>query len=336
DGNERRSIMTPRSRAVLFGALVLLASDMALAATELPNLLACPNNSGVSRTCSSNGGIDTSNPFFQSLGTNGRACVTCHDPSTGFTITPALVQAKFAASDGLDPIFTPNDGTNSPNADMATVDARRAASSMLLTRGLIRVGLGIPDNAEFELVACDDPYGFASASELSLFRRPLPSTNLRCLSAVMWDGRENQLSSGVDDRTIALDLRASLAHQANDATRGHAQAVADLTPEQQQQIVDFETALSSAQAEDHGAGRLDAHGAAGGPVALAFQSFFLGINDPLGNNPSGADFNRAVFTTFDAWAQAASPHRQAIARGQALFNTKPIAIRGVAGLNDDL
>lgn len=41
-----------------------------------------------------------------------------------------------------------------------------------------------------ELVAVDDPYHFASAAERSLFRRPLPSTNLKFDSAVMWDGRE--------------------------------------------------------------------------------------------------------------------------------------------------
>ena len=44
--------------------------------------------------------------------------------------------------------------------------------------------------AEFELTSVDDPYGYASAAELSLFRRPLPTTNLKFLSAVMWDGRE--------------------------------------------------------------------------------------------------------------------------------------------------
>ena len=62
---------------------------------------------------------------------------------------------------------------------------------MLLNKGVIRVGLPIPQSAEFELIAVDDPYHFASAAELSLFRRPLPGTNVRFVSAVMWDGREN-------------------------------------------------------------------------------------------------------------------------------------------------
>ena len=69
----------------------------------------------------------------------------------------------------LDPIFRLNDGSNSPDADVATVDGRRSAYSMLLTKGLIRVGIGIPDNAEFELIGVDDPYHFASAGELSPF-----------------------------------------------------------------------------------------------------------------------------------------------------------------------
>ena len=56
---------------------------------------------------------------------------------------------------------------------------------MLLSKGLIRVGIGLPTNAQFELVAVDDPYGHANASDLSLFRRPLPATNLGFLSTLM-------------------------------------------------------------------------------------------------------------------------------------------------------
>ncbi len=60
---------------------------------------------------------------------------------------------------------------------------------MLLNRGTIRVGLPIPANAQFTLSAVNDPYNFATAAQLSLFRKPLPATNLRFLSTVMWDGR---------------------------------------------------------------------------------------------------------------------------------------------------
>ena len=46
---------------------------------------------------------------------------------------------------------------------------------MLLSKGVIRVGLPIPQSAEFELIAVDDPYRFASAAELSLFRALCPA-----------------------------------------------------------------------------------------------------------------------------------------------------------------
>jgi hypothetical protein len=293
--------------------------------------LAQPN--ARARTMSMNGAIDTSNPFFQSLGTNGRACVSCHQPDEGWTVTPPQIQVRFDATDGLDPIFRPVDGANAPDVDVSTVEARRAAYSMLLTKGLIRVGIGLPQGAEFELVSVDDPYGYASATELSLFRRPLPATNLAFLSGVMWDGRETFKGQSID---------FDLADQANSATLGHAQAAQPLTEKQRQQIVDFETALFTTQAEDPRAGDLTAAGALGGPEVLSQQSFFLGINDPLGQNPTNASFTSTVFTIFDAWARPRQgadeviAARQSIARGQALFNSKAIAIEGVKGLNDDL
>jgi hypothetical protein len=133
--------------------------------------------------------------------------------------------------------------------------------------------------------------------------------------------------------------------QANGATLGHAQASLPLTQEQQQEIVAFETGLFTAQIYDIAAGDLSASNAAGGPKHLSEQEFYIGINDPLGSNPTGAAFNPAVFTDFDAWAKRPGEEenskgrnaaRLAVARGQLLFNTKPIEIQGVKGLNDVL
>ncbi len=47
---------------------------------------------------------------------------------------------------------------------------------------------------------------------------------------------------------------------------------------------------------------LRADGAKGGPAALSRQPFFIGINDPVGLNPTGAAFDPKAFTLFDAWA----------------------------------
>ncbi len=88
--------------------------------------------------------MDLTGPFFQSLGTNGRSCGSCHQPSDGWTITPAHLQQRFDATDGTDPVFRTVDGANAPELDVSTVDARRSAYSMLLSKGLIRVGIAMP------------------------------------------------------------------------------------------------------------------------------------------------------------------------------------------------
>jgi hypothetical protein len=317
----------------------------------LPSNIPIADPTGFNTTISTAGGIDFSNDFFQNLGTNGRRCVSCHLPTAGWTITPSQVQLIFDLSEGgaiddglgLSAIFRTNDGSVSPNADVSTLRARRAAYNMLLTKGLIRVGLPVPANAEYSLVAVDDPYGYASAAELSLFRRPLPATNLGFLTTVMWDGRENAAN-----QTIHFDL----SNQANDATQGHAQGN-PLTPDEEASIVAFETSTYFAQEYDFRAGNLSANGAQGGPEELTTQPFHVGINDnfgdcvdpacmvigaPLGTGQRGAPFNPVVFTIYDAWTNSgrrSSPQRAAIARGEALFNTFPITITGVGGLNNN-
>jgi hypothetical protein len=278
-------------------------------------------------TYSTAGSIDTTNPFFQSLGTNGRSCATCHVQDQGWSIRPSQVQQRFSNTNGSDPIFSLNDGANSPLADVSTLDAKQTAFSMLLDRGLIRVGLPIPPNAEFTLAAVDDPFGYASAAELSLFRRPLPSANLKFLSTVMWDGRET-----FPGQTINFDL----LHQANDATRGHAQATLDLSSTLQSSIVNFETGLYVAEDSNLYPGNLYDQHASGGSQNLSKVNFYLGINDPLGNNPTGAAFNPNAFTLYDSWTGAMDWTKSSIANGQKLFNSKPINITGVKGLNDVL
>ncbi|HET7061665.1 MAG TPA: hypothetical protein VFI43_05755, partial [Nitrosospira sp.] len=163
---------------------------------KLRNMFRSVNSHGIDATFSTAGYIDLDNPFFKSLGTNGRSCSTCHVPSEGWVITPKGVQARFEKTKGMDPLFRLNDGANSPAARVSTLEERRNAYSMLLSKANIRVGVGVPPNAEFTLVEADDPYGHASATELSLFRRPMPSTNLKFLSSVMWDTRETTQMPG--------------------------------------------------------------------------------------------------------------------------------------------
>ncbi|HEX4234215.1 MAG TPA: cytochrome C [Caldimonas sp.] len=315
------------------------------------------DDSGVMVTISTNGFIDRRNPFFRELGTNERSCVSCHRPDEGWSMTPKGLRERFAQTDGTDPVFRPNDGAVSPLADVSTRRAREKAYGMLLGKGLIRIGIGIPAGAEFELLAVDDPYGFASAAELSLFRRPLASTNLRFLSTVMWDGRETFRDATSTDclfgtTTCFASLHFDLADQANAATMGHAQGTTPLTTSQRDAIVDFELGLFTAQQQDDRAGRLAVEGAHGGPTFLSTVVSYFGINDTVaGDYRSHASFTPTVMTLYTGWQSYVEDHlnpdperrdrgvavaRQAIARGEALFNGKPIVIRDVKGLNDDL
>ena len=316
----------------------------------LPNLVPTANDSGFAATFSRAGVIDRTGPFFQELGMNGRSCSSCHVQGEGWSITPRGVQERFEKTQGTDPIFRLVDGANSPLAEVSTVEARRSAYSMLINKGLIRVGIKMPDNAEFELAAVDDPYGYASAKELSLFRRPLPTANLEFLSEVMWDGRETITDPKSRDCILGTtdcfaSLHFVLGNQSNSATVGHSEAPALITDAIRAAIVDFEMGLITAQIFDRNVGHLTAQNARGGAIALSSQTYYFGINDPAaGDYQSRAPFDPKAMTAFDAWANAGPDAsiantglrdrtmaaRQAVARGQALFNGKPVQVRAGA------
>ncbi len=307
----------------------------ALTADRAGSLVKSPDPSGQIATLSTTGSIDFGNPFFQSLGTNGRTCGTCHLQADGFGLSAASVQATFA-SGGTDPLFAAVDGANCPSVTPAD---GAPGHSLLLNNALIRIPLTVPASAEFTITAVHDPYGCAlqgSPAVVSVYRRPLPTTNLRFLSAVMFDGRET-LQPLNDGATFLANLKADLAHQAMDATLGHAEAAASPTTAQLNAMVDLELALFTAQRVDDAAGVLNAQGASGGPEALAGAPYYPGINDPLGGNPTGAAFTPEAFTIYAPWnTQTSSNARKAVARGQTVFNTHPLSITNVAGLNDAL
>ncbi len=278
------------------------------------------NESGVQRTISLTG-FDTSNPFFEDLGTNGRTCFSCHRPGQGWTVTPDELGERFKATRGLDPIFRTNDGSDCEGADVSTLARRRSAFSQLLDKGLIRIGLAVPAGAEFEIVDVDDPYHCGTPfTEASMYRRPLPTTNLGFLSTVMWDGRETVKGQA---------MRADLLTQASDATTGHAQGAAPALA-QLNAIVDFELGLFTAQRTDDAAGSLRAHGASGGPGTLVTQPFCIGINDPLNILPvmpgacatSSGGLNPTVFTLFGAWERRRRPRHAAPSREASAFSTR--------------
>src|SRR5258707_15414840 len=106
-----------RHLAVVLAALFFVsASGIAGEQSFLPNMLQFANPTGIAATFSTAGKIDPTGPFFQSLGTNGPARVSCPQPSTRWTITPAQVQARLDATRGTDPIFCTHHGSTPPQA----------------------------------------------------------------------------------------------------------------------------------------------------------------------------------------------------------------------------
>jgi hypothetical protein len=191
--------------------------------------------------------------------------------------------------------------------------------------------LGVPATAEFSIVDIQDPQSCPQtvADTPALYRRPLPATNLVFLADVMWDGRQRKPGQSLND---------SLAGQASAATFIHAEATRPPTPDQLAAIVAFQTGLFTAQQRDRAAGLLTAQNARGGARNLSQQPFFPGINDP-DNNPTGAAFDPLVFNIYRSWEKlkgkgGVAAARQSVARGEILFNMFPIAVTGVAGMND--
>jgi hypothetical protein len=321
----------------------------------VPRLQLDRNPSGTLGTFRTDGPTVTArNAFFQPLGTNGRSCVTCHQPPSGMSVSVRNIRARLEATGGSDPIFAPVDGANCPNQVPAedtsgSLDGGwkgegkaghdfEAAHSLLLGKGLIRIPLPVPADAEYTLEVVSDPTtcnldpGYSSLPDgtriVSVFRRPLISTNLSFKTSTIPFGPPSPITN------IMFDGREpTLFTQAVSATMGHAQALAPPTQEQLEQIVELETRIFSAQLHGGAAGRLDAAGAKGGPVHLS---------DHRSDAPA---FVPVAFDEFDAWADVRGPgeaRRESIFRGQQLFHgvggasgdRGAFTISDVAGFND--
>src|SRR5579872_1975666 len=359
-------VIQPFSRVIIIGAIACTAVLMAMEGASgqqkpvfhhlpfIPNGVFFPNANGASQTYSlTGGGIDLTGPFFQSMGTNGRSCGTCHIPADAMGLSADTAEQRFLATQGTDPLFRTVDGSNCDhNIDVSTLEGRESAYSLLRTRGVFRIHMAVPANADYRVMSVTNPYGCNEYDTISMYRRPLPASNLRFLSAVMDDGRESTPLTGTQKivySNYATALFSDLEHQALDATKGHAQGNGNHpTPQEQEEIARFELGLSSAQAFDRHAGLLWADGADGGPMPLVSQPFFISINSSINPivpqmeqpgglvTPGDGQFTSTIFHTFDAWANSPAASRAAIARGQAIFNSKMFNITGVAGINDDV
>jgi cytochrome c peroxidase len=319
----RRTFRSLSAGVLLVGAGCGLADNSDDPVTERSGpLLSASNDFGTAETFHVTGTVDFTNPFFQNLGTNARTCATCHGSDQGWSMTTDANDRLFDQTDGLAPLFNAVDEGSRPDEDLSTKGARQATfEPTTIEHGLTRFTRRVPANAEFTVLAVDDPSGFSTPAAILNFRRPSPTMNEAKVSSVLWT------SGPVQDipATIGGVLRggATLHEQ-----RDPANPVPLL---QQQQASTFLLGLFFAQITDNHAGRLDAAGALGGPANLSTFPFALGMNDP-----AVPGFNRRVFTIYDAWAGSTNSARAKIARGQEVFNTNQFDISGVPGINDVL
>jgi hypothetical protein len=292
-------------------------------------------------------------PFFEAVGTNGRACVTCHQPANAMSLSVDTIKKRWADTQGSDPLFAMVDGANCPN--LKPEDP--ASHSLLLENGLFRVGMPWPPASgvepEFTIEVAEDPtgcnldaqYGLNSATPtVSVFRRPRMSANLRYVTTSFslsgrFDGKRG-LPLAIDAKTgqrVGLPLMSDARHQtleaqARDAIKGHMQGAGPIADDVIAQIVDFESNLYVAQASDNVAGSFAAANTprALGPAAMRDGDAIV----------AGFNYNNPVFFDFDSWKTSNNDvsaenaeFRASVARGYAIFFERPMWISDVAWFN---
>ena len=264
-------------------------------------------------------------PFFEPLGVNGRACVTCHQPSNAMSVSTSSAQTRWTETKGKDPLFAAIDGSNCPDLPQGVVNSH----SLLLDRGLFRIALPWPPRdagggaikPEFGIEVVRDPtgcntspvYGLASGNPaISVYRRPRGAANLKHVIA------------GPDGISFMADAREpSLRTQAITAAMIHEQAETPPSAEQLRKIIDFETQIYVAQSADIRGGLLNE---SGGPGALGPEH--------LSNAASGLPTPHS----FDVWRKPTKEgglgvqreFRASVARGSDLFYGHQFRMRGSA------
>lgn len=300
--------------------------------------------------------VDTTrHPFFTAQGPTGRACVTCHQPADGMSLSLTSIRARWQAKGASDPLFAAVDGANCPTLPQA----ERASHSLLLDHGLFRIPRpwpgtdenGRPLTPEFTIEVVSDPtgcnldpvYGLKSAHPtISLFRRPRMAANLRysidsrhdllvglfSVKTGMPKARDPDTAGERSNMNLMFDGRhLNLRQQAMGAAIDHMQRQEPLTKAEIAEILDFETRIYAAQRFAPGAGNLDDAAAPKGLGPLRVSTARA--------SEAGDRVNTPTFQRFDEWkGPGAAAFKASVARGADLFMTKTFWQRDIWGLTN--
>lgn len=332
-----------------FAAAALLLAQPALAQwwdpgedRPLPAYVEYANDYGRVGLLNSSGEIVTDgHPFFEPLGTNGRGCVSCHQPADGMSLSLKSIRERWDVTQGKDPIFAMVDGANCPNLEAG----KRESHSLLLDRGLFRVALPWPPvgvEPEFSIEVVRDPTGCNTDAEygidgerkqISVYRRPRPAINLRYVASSGFGvspfiGKTGALATLDEDSGLPVNMnmmadarKVTLKSQAQAAAHDHMEVAQPLTQEQLEAIKAFELQLFGAQAWSIGGGSLVEEG---GPSGIGPQAMAKGRDGVLGNNTTAY-----VFPMENKWAdlpegataeeQARNEFLESVQRGHDVF-----------------
>ena len=318
-----------------------------------PASLDYSNTGGTLRLLLDDGPMETKgHPFFEPIGPNGRACVTCHQPADAMSLSADSARLQWDRLGARDPLFAAGDGSNCPSLPQG----ERASHSLLIDHGLIRIARPWPPKdvtPDFDIAVVRDPstcnldatHGL-KAGQLSVFRRPRPVANFKYIEAMgfAYDPKSS-FPLPVDPETgkpvsgnLMADARVlSLAAQMRDAAGTHLAFAKAMDAGDIARILDFERRLYVAQAVDRSGGALDADGALGGPRTLQ--------TSPAGR--LGSDGGMPVWGEYEAWeklpeaTKAKLPaevraFRESVARGARVFREKTFLITDTAGINSPI
>jgi len=314
----------------------------------LPEFDAFDSADGTLGVLNASGSVNTEgHPFFVPLGTNGRACVNCHQPAWGMSVSASGLTERWHTTDGKDPVFAAFDGSNCPNLPQD----KESSHSLLLKRGLFRIPLAWPPKnadgsakpVEFQIEVVRDPtgcntsadYGLHSANPtISVFRRPRPAANLKYVVSgaspiVLKTGMLADLDPDTG-KPVSMNLmsdarEATLKTQAISAIMGHEQAKVSPTRQQLDRIIEFESQVYVAQAAHIFGGPLVEPG---GPAALGVAALRDRKAGVLGDN----DYD-PVFGMFNSWKKGSDYYRASVARGADIFMYRQFWIRDTAHIN---
>lgn len=303
------------------------------------------NHEGMLGLINTGGTLQTAgHAFFDDLGSNGRGCVSCHQPSQAMSLAAANVAQRWEDSLGhkLDPVFAAVDGSDCPTLPQT----EKSSHSILINRGAFRIALpwplkdaaGKPVAADFTIAVVNDPTGCnsgalygptAQAANISVYRRPRMVANFPqvpgqgCgedvkMAAIMADGRE-----------------ATLKSQAVDASLSHLELKTAPNARQLKQIVDFECQVFTAQSFDKQNWVIVQSGS---PPGLGPQS--LALATKVSTYLKSVGDGGPVFQSFENWKNAPDPgsvseqaFRRSVARGAELFVGRHFDITGAVGVN---